>query len=86
MGDTHVSIVPRQAHEPGVPQVVGEEVLRGLGGLSCDPCVQASCGLHAIPGEQEGCLPTVAVLEGQEEVWVLAIHVQGVIEVRMLSC
>ena len=85
MGDTHVSIVPRQAHEPGVPQVVGEEVLRGLGGLSCDPCVQASCGLHAIPGGQEGCLPTVAVLEGLEEVWVLAIHVQGVIEVRMIS-
>ena len=23
--------------------------------------------------------------EGQEEVWVLAIHVQGVIEVRMIS-
>ena len=77
--------MPRQAHEPGVPQVVGEEVLQELGGLSCDPCVQASCGLHAIPGEQEEYLPRVAVLEGQEEVWVLAVHVQGVIRVRMLS-
>ena len=65
--------------------MVGEEVLRGLGGLSCDPCVQASCGLHAIPGEQEGCLPTVAVLEGQEGVWVLAVHVQSMIQVRMVS-
>ena len=26
MKNTHASIVPRQAHEPGVPQVVGEEV------------------------------------------------------------
>ena len=28
----------------------------------------------------------VVVLGGQEEGWVLAIHVQGVIEVRTLSC